>query len=73
MRAFAESLIDAVGIEGPVIVYSHFEKTRLKALAERYPNYEQTITEIIERFFDLLPLLVSSCDSYRSSKAFKYD
>ena len=30
-----------------------FEKTRLKALAERYPDYEQPITEIIERFFDL--------------------
>ena len=56
---FLESLIKTLGNEGVIFVYSHFEKTRLKALAERYPNYEQPITEIIERFFDLLPLLKS--------------
>ena len=56
---FLKSLIKTLGSDGVIFVYSHFEKTRLKALAERYPEFEQPITEIIERFFDLLPLLKS--------------
>ena len=54
-----ESLIKTVGNEGDIFVYSHFEKTRLKALAERYPNYEQPITRNHRTLFRLLPLLKS--------------
>lgn len=56
-RSFIESLIAAVGSDGPVIVYNAaFERTRLKELAEDYPDLAQSINAIIKRIFDLLPL-----------------
>ena len=38
-RAFAETLIEAVsGADFPIIVYSHYEQTRLKELAGAFPD-----------------------------------
>jgi len=56
MRAFAESLIPTLGAEGPVLVYSNFERTQLKALIVRFPDLEIPLTRIIGRLFDLLPV-----------------
>jgi hypothetical protein len=55
-RMFAESLISAVGTEGPVLVYNGgFEGARLKELALTFPDLSKALLAIIERFFDLLP------------------
>jgi hypothetical protein len=55
-RMFAESLISAVGIVGPVLVYNGgFEGARLKELASTFPDLSKALLAIIERFFDLLP------------------
>ena len=56
MRAFAELLIALLGAEGPVLVYSNFERTQIRALIVRFPDLQIPLTKIIERLFDLLPV-----------------
>ncbi len=56
MRAFAESLIQTVGGEGPVIVYSPFEKRILNELSDRFPDLANSLQAIVGRLVDLLPL-----------------
>lgn len=54
---FITTLLDAVGTQGPVIVYNAaFEITRLKELAKDFPELANAIFNVIERVFDLLPL-----------------
>jgi hypothetical protein len=57
MRAFAESLIQALGAAGPVIVYSHYEKQVLTNLCAIYPDLQPQLAAIIARLFDLLPYM----------------
>ena len=55
MRAFAESLISALGGAGPILVYTHFERTILRGLIERFPDLDLQLNRIIKRIFDLYP------------------
>lgn len=56
-RAFAETLIKAVRKRGPVFVYNQgFEGWILRELAQRFKDLEPALTDIAERFVDLLPL-----------------
>ena len=56
-RAFIESLIEAVGEKGPILVYNAgFENTRLKEMAERFVEHEAAVASIIDRVVDLLPI-----------------
>jgi hypothetical protein len=56
-RRFAESLLAALDDDGPVFVYNQgFEATRLKELAERFPDLAGALTEIVGRMVDLLPI-----------------
>ena len=56
-RRFIETLIDAVGNNGPILVYNAaFENTRLKELAERFTEYQDEIQNILSRIVDLLPI-----------------
>lgn len=57
MRAFAESLIHAMGNDGPVLVYNQgFEKGRMRELAQMFPDLAPSLLHIIDRVVDLLPL-----------------
>jgi predicted RecB family nuclease len=56
MLAFSEELLIALGEDGPVFVYSHFEKTRLNELASMFPQFSCKIEGIVHRLVDLLPL-----------------
>jgi len=57
-RAFAETLIAALdGSDLPIIVYSAYEQTQLKALAVQFPDLAGPITAIIHRLADLLPVV----------------
>ena len=56
MRLFAEKLLATLGNEGPILVYSHFEKTRLKELADLFPDLADGLNRFIDRLVDLLPL-----------------
>jgi hypothetical protein len=57
-RQFAESLINACGIEGPVIVYNQsFEKRIIENLADTYKDLSDRLLAINSRVFDLLPVM----------------
>ncbi|MFP5226225.1 MAG: DUF2779 domain-containing protein, partial [Acidobacteriota bacterium] len=57
-RAFAETLIAALrGSDLPIIVYSAYEKTQLKALAAYFSDLAEPISAIIGRLVDLLPVV----------------
>jgi hypothetical protein len=57
MRSFAESLISAVGTEGAILVYNQgFEMTRIRELAEMFPDLAEALSAINERIVDLLPI-----------------
>lgn len=54
---FAISLLEALGQEGSLCVYSSFEKTVLTDLAAAYPALRRDLERLIARLWDLLPLL----------------
>lgn len=56
MRAAAECLIEKLGTEGPVLVYTPYEKRVLRELGERYPELEPALAAIVERLVDLHPI-----------------
>ena len=56
MRSFAESLLATLGNKGPILVYSHFEKTILKLLSKLFPDLANPLERIIGRLVDLLPI-----------------
>jgi hypothetical protein len=57
MRTFAESLIVAVGGDGPIVVYGTFESTIIKSLIEFCPDLENLLNGILDRLMNLLPWL----------------
>lgn len=57
MLAFCESLLEAVGTDGPVFVYNaSFEKRILAEQAARYRKYARDLKAVIDRVVDLLPI-----------------
>lgn len=56
VRAFAESLIEAVGTQGPIFVYSGFEARVIRDLAKRLPKHAKALKSINGRLIDLLPI-----------------
>jgi Domain of unknown function(DUF2779) len=57
-RRFAETLIEALDeFDGPIIVYSAYEKTRLTELAAVFPDMAVPLRAIIARLADLLPIV----------------
>ena len=56
-RAFAESLINAVGEDGPVLVYNKgFEQACIADLAQMFTDLSCALLAINERVVDLLPM-----------------
>ncbi len=53
---FIGELLGCLSQNGPIFVYSHFERTILGQLAEMYTNQAQKIQKVIDRLVDLLPL-----------------
>ncbi len=62
---FIESLLEALGDTGSVIVYSApFEKGRLEEIAEAFPQYRDRIDRVIARVWDQLLVFKNHyCDS----------
>jgi hypothetical protein len=48
-----ERMLDVLGQSGSIVVYSGYEKGRLKALAVTFPELAERIEAVIERLFDL--------------------
>jgi hypothetical protein len=56
---FTQALVDTCGVEGPIFVYSaRFEKTRIKELADRFPDLRTRLLDINSRMVDLLDIAV---------------
>lgn len=55
-RDFALSLLRAVGEKGPVIVFSGYEKCRLRELADLFDDLREALLQIVGRIVDLLPI-----------------
>jgi len=58
-RPLATSLLEAVGPEGTIVVYSGYEETIVKQLAASYPEQESRLLSLTNRMFDLLKVLRS--------------
>ena len=57
-RGFAQTLIEALdAFDGPIMVYSAYEKTRLNELAVAFPDLAVSLAAIIARLVDLLPVV----------------
>jgi hypothetical protein len=57
MRAFAKSLQAKLGRRGPILVYNQaFEATRVKDLAQMFPDLATRLLALVERMVDLLPI-----------------
>ena len=56
MRNVAETLIEALGNAGPIIVYTAYEKRMINLLIEMHPDLKTPLKAITERIFDLHPI-----------------
>lgn len=57
MRGLAEDLIAHVGTTGPVLVYTSYEEKIIRGLVERFADLAEPLNAIIERLFDLYPVV----------------
>ena len=60
MRSLAESLIESLGTEGPVLMYTSYEERVLRSLAKRFPDLATDLEAILERLVDLHPIVKSN-------------
>jgi hypothetical protein len=51
-RELAESLIESLGARGSIIMYSPFEKTRIRALIDLFPDLQAALQAILDRLVD---------------------
>jgi predicted RecB family nuclease len=56
-QALSTSLLDSIGPEGTIVVYSGYEQTIIKQLAEEFPQYEERLLALSDRLFDLLAVV----------------
>ena len=56
-RRFAESLLDAMGTVGSVVVYSGYEERCLRELEAALPNLASRLARLRARLFDLHPVI----------------
>ena len=56
MRRFAESLIRALGREGPILHYTPYETQIIVGLIQRFPDLDSSMQGLLNRLVDLAPL-----------------
>jgi len=57
MRALAEKMIGCLGDSGPVLMYTNYEEGVIKGLIELFPDLTESLQKIINRFWDLHPVV----------------
>lgn len=55
-EALAEALVEACEEDGPVYVYSSFERSRIEDLTDQFPEYGDALDELLGRLVDLRPI-----------------
>jgi len=59
---FARNLLSTLGTSGSIIVYSSYEATRIRELAEAIPSKKNDLLALLDgRIFDLLKLIRTHC------------
>lgn len=56
-KRWAEALIESLGENGSIVVYSAYEEAVLRQLAEIFPEYKSAFKSILKRIWDLLPVI----------------
>ena len=56
-RRWAEALIESLGETGSIVVYSAYEETLIRQLAETFPEFKSAFKSIVKRLWDLLPII----------------
>ena len=56
-EGFSTTLLDAVGSEGTIVVYSGYEQTIIRQLAKEFPQHEVRLLMLCDRLFDLLAVV----------------
>ena len=56
-ETFSTSVLDAIESEGTIVVYSSYEQTVIKHLAEEFPQYGERLLALYDRLFDLLAVV----------------
>jgi len=54
---FVESLLESLGTEGPIVVYSGFESRIVNSLADEMPEWREPLLSVAARMVDLLELI----------------
>ena len=57
MRALAERLIECLGSEGPVLMWTNYEEGCIRQLIELFPELRPPLQAIIDRLYDLHPVV----------------
>ncbi len=62
-----KKLIEDIGDKGTILVYNEsFEKSRLKELADIFPNYKKELLSIRDRVFDLMNIIKTNTKLYET-------
>jgi predicted RecB family nuclease len=56
-KRWAEALIESLGEQGSICVYSPYERSIMEQLAEAFPEYRSAFKSIIKRLWDLFPII----------------
>ncbi len=57
MRVLAEKMVECLGDSGPVLMYTNYEKGVINGLMELFPDLGEPLQKIIDRLFDLHPVV----------------
>ncbi|NIS15277.1 MAG: DUF2779 domain-containing protein, partial [candidate division Zixibacteria bacterium] len=54
---FTQTLLDALGTEGSIVIYTSYETGVLNSLIEHFPQYADVLQSVIDRFIDLYAII----------------
>lgn len=56
-KRWVEALIESLGETGNIVVYSAYEESLIRQLAETFPEFKSAFKAIVKRLWDLLPII----------------
>ncbi len=56
-QQWAQALIESLGENGSIVVYSAYEEAIIRQLAETFPEFKTAFKAILKRLWDLLPVI----------------
>jgi hypothetical protein len=54
---FTQTLLDALGTEGSIVIYTSYETGVLNSIIEHFPQYIDDLQSVIDRFIDLYAII----------------